>query len=187
MNRRILIFLLGMGLASLAEARVKEAYLLGPINAQSLEQLQIDITALGLEPEEDELLIHLDSPGGDTTTSWNMIAFIRWISGHSIPVTMQVDFHCGSACIPVFAAGDRRRAHPKSIFYFHGPQLGGELSPDDYQQVHAQVVEKYVEHLKFADITFGSYVEKTGIAAEGETPMKAEAIDKIAPDFLELI
>ncbi|GEM_PF-4005451 len=71
---------------------------------------------------ERELIVTLNSAGGSVAEGELMIDQLLLLRQSGVKVTTVVrnGAQCGSMCLPVFMAGQERRAGEVSAFYFHG-------------------------------------------------------------------
>lgn len=96
-----------------------------PGTAQALAQ------ALSRRTETiDRLLIDLESSGGDLQETERLVALLREVrQGAAIDTLVRQGAMCASACIAIFAQGERRSAGGASIWVFHGARFPGSGVP----------------------------------------------------------
>lgn len=94
---------------------------------------------------ERELIVTLNSAGGSVAEGELMIDQLLFLRRSGIKVTTVVrnGAQCGSMCLPVFMAGQERRAGEISAFYFHG------VLPSRYcMQTDQKATESYLRLLR---------------------------------------
>lgn len=90
----------------------------GTIDGPMAECITTEIAKTG--PVVTHIWLYLDSGGGSLGVAENVIAELKRIRGtHRLFTIVSQGATCGSACVPVFLAGERRYGALSSIWLFH--------------------------------------------------------------------
>lgn len=135
----------------------------GDINAGDAATL----TALIGKISERELIITLNSAGGSVAEGELMIDQILLLRKSGVKVTTVVrnGAQCGSMCLPVFMAGEDRRAGEISAFYFHG------VLPSRFcMQTDTKATESYLQLLRSLGMSpeFQDQLKNEGVFATAD-------------------
>jgi len=127
----VMIAILAAGMfaaeAGAAEIRRSENSLSveGKITSTTDQLFAIKLSELLLEtPPEKDVVIQLNSPGGNVSAALRMAKIIRSISQYAKVVTeVKADKMCGSACPLILFSSSHFIIHDTSLFLFHQPTL----------------------------------------------------------------
>jgi len=111
------------------------------------------------------LRLELNSDGGDIETAFVMADAIEAAqkSGRVVHVEVPEGGRCNSACVVIFAAGEKRRAAPDSEFLLHGVSYAGLSETPAVALARQKHVEGFHKAIEDADWQFGQFVRRHGI------------------------
>jgi hypothetical protein len=100
----------------------------GEIEPGTAEKLRDAWSSRG--PSIERVLVDLDSIGGEIGETRKLIAFIEEVRlTHRVDTLVRQGALCASACVAVFAQGERRTAGGASVWMFHGVCRSGSNVP----------------------------------------------------------
>lgn len=126
--------------------------LYGEINTWSVRDIVMQLQAA----PEAQVLLRINSPGGDVTEGFALANVLRSHSGRKVALIEGV---CASAATFPACACDQVQMHPESLFMIHAPWGLTEGGAEDMES-YASVLEK------MATLCVGLYQRKTGATEE---------------------
>jgi ATP-dependent protease ClpP protease subunit len=152
-----------------------KVYFSGSINASSVQNFikKVEKTLLKNTGTRKELIITLDSPGGEIFHAIEAVKYIRKVnSDPQIEVHTKVTSYgsCESACTILYTAGEKRFASFGSRFGFHSPNYkSGNIqgkTPEEVEEIYRNIWLNYIyrvdattsEMLKVNRYLFGDHM-----------------------------
>tara|TARA_R110000868_G_scaffold248282_6_gene504675 strand:- start:3405 stop:4073 length:669 start_codon:yes stop_codon:yes gene_type:complete len=136
----------------------------GEITKSSIDRLirKLDRAIAENENEQKEIIINMDSGGGDINHSIRAVKYIRELNRNpNIQVHTKVTSHnsCESACTILYTAGEKRFAGTRTKFGFHSPKfVRGRvdgMSSDDIEELFRV---KWLRFIRDVDQTAASTI-----------------------------
>lgn len=112
-----------------------------------------------LNPDVEEVIVHIHSCGGNLFEALAMYDFLVSLKANGIKITTIVEGMCASAATVVLLAGDDRKLMENSRFLIHNPMSWAEGTAAEIQKVASFLVDEQERLVEF-------YVIKTGGDAE---------------------
>lgn len=157
---RFLIILIGLNFSLTALGEEHKAITIRfsqTINKSSINSLikRIEKSLKKSESDFKEVIVSLDSPGGDMNQAIRAVRFMRSSSRSShiaIHTKVSSNSQCESACTILFTGGEKRFAGERAQFGFHSPKyVTGELDNYSADQIEELFRRKWLEEIKNVD------------------------------------
>lgn len=140
----------------------------GPINKYSINRLikRLDKSIKKNQGTDQEIILTLDSGGGDINQTIRAVRYIRELSKNPlIKIHTQVNSYndCESACTILFTAGVKRMASERSRFGFHSPKYeSGKLNGISRREVEERYRQIWLRYVAMVDQTTATEIESRG-------------------------
>lgn len=135
-------------------AHISNFFLSGNVEGDNLAQfLSEEIGLFGQSPESVQVVIHINSPGGDVLTALQVVNLIR---SSPIPITTVVNGSAESAALLILMAGHRRAAMKNSFGMAHHFSTAIEGS---YHDIQDTIKQNKILH----DMMFNMWKDGTGL------------------------
>lgn len=170
----------------------REVYLVGDINAETIEKARKRILKLLKENPKEEITLLISSGGGGGSPA---IIFYEWVKLKNVPLTTVAIGEVSSAATIVFLSGKKRKATPHSWFTFHkGGSLTYEIklkllriiSPTryrdetDWMKIYKEMVIKIVQkETRISEAAIREAVTKAHLIFTPEEAQKVGLIQEI--------
>lgn len=147
-----------------------DLYLFSDINNGLFNEIRGKLENL---TENEEIILHVNSYGGDVAAGWAIYDALRQAEGHTIKAIVEGVCASMASVIILAATKENRKATPDAQFLIHTPATDW-LSGDMYERLTAENVEKIGEYIESQrtqlkaeeDKILAVMAERTGATAE---------------------
>ncbi len=171
--------LVGIGLVILgvlssiqtAHADTINTHIWNQINNHSMQPV---IRALNRATPQDDVIIDIDSGGGDVSASWKVITAIHNTNAHAV-ISRITDF-AASAAADIAMESDRIQIAPKAILMFHLGSIGKTTLTGDMVTSPPAETPEFAEYVRWMIGYMHHYDDKTLSSKDWKVIMKGNGI-----------
>lgn len=147
-----------------------DIFLYSEISSYATDEVQAKLKAV---KDGEDIVLHVNSYGGDVMAGWAIYDLLRQQSGHTIKAIVEGVCASMASVVILAATKENRKATPDASFLVHFPEVG-YISGDMYERLTAENLEKIKQQVEKTreetkteeDKIVAVMVERTGIAED---------------------
>lgn len=147
-----------------------DIFLYTEISSYATDEVQEKLKAV---KDGEDIVLHVNSYGGDVMAGWAIYDLLRQQSGHAIKAIVEGVCASMASVVILAATKENRKATPDASFLVHFPEVGF-ISGDMYERLTAENLEKIKQQVEKTreetkaeeDKIVAVMVERTGVAED---------------------